>query len=173
MGELSAARHALEGDPIAPGNRQTLSALQDPERRPPVPRKALQASIINHFPQTEINLDNRFLDAEEWPIRHDSGAHQGGVGVRTRLLFIVAHVSRICKGSHAARDSPGGEDWPVDSALQKPQGSIRGTVVGDFIRRVVARTLAQQLGPAVEQHTSPFQFALPTRSGCECVAHIA
>ena len=32
MGELSAARHALEGDPIAPGNRQTLNALQDPER---------------------------------------------------------------------------------------------------------------------------------------------
>ena len=59
------------------------------------------------------------------------------------------------------------------TALQKPQGGIRGIVVGDFVRCVVARTLAQQLGPAVEQHTSPFQFALSTRSGCECVAHIA
>ena len=97
-----------------------------------------------------------------------TAAHQGGVGVRTRLLFIVAHVSRICKGSHAARDSPGSEDWP-DEALQK---RIRGIVVGDFIRGVVARTVAQQLGPAVEQHTSLFQFALST-SGCECVAHIA
>ena len=25
----------------------------------------------------------------------------------------------------------------------------------------------------MEQHTSPFQFALSTKSGCECVAHIA
>ena len=58
------------------------------------------------------------------------------------------------------------------TALQKPQGGIRGIVVGDFIRRVVARTLAQQLGPAVEHHTSPFQYALSTRSGCEYVAHI-
>ena len=59
------------------------------------------------------------------------------------------------------------------TALQKPQGGVRGIVVGDFMRRVVACTLAQQLGPAVEQHTSPFQFALSTKSGCECVAHIA
>ena len=59
------------------------------------------------------------------------------------------------------------------TALQKPQGGVRGIVVGDFMRRVVARTLAQQLGPAVEQHTSPFQFALSTESGRECVAHIA
>ena len=32
--------------------------------------------------------------------------------------------------------------------------------------------LLQQLAPAVERATSPFQFAL-TKSGCECVAHIA
>ena len=40
-------------------------------------------------------------------------------------------------------------------------------------RRLVARTFAQQLNPAIEQATFPFQFALTTKSGCECVAHIA
>ena len=59
------------------------------------------------------------------------------------------------------------------TALQKPQGGVRGIVVGDFMRRVVARTFAQQLRLAVGQHTSPFQFALSTKSGCERVAHIA
>ena len=59
------------------------------------------------------------------------------------------------------------------TALQKSSGGIRGIVVGDFIRRLVARTLAQQLNPAIEQATSPFQFALTTKSGCECIAHIA
>ena len=59
------------------------------------------------------------------------------------------------------------------TALQKSSGGVRGIVVGDFLRRLVARTLAQQLAPAVERATSPFQFALTTKSGCECVAHIA
>ena len=59
------------------------------------------------------------------------------------------------------------------TALQKPSGGVRGIVVGDFVRRLVARTLAQQLAPAVELAISPFQFALTTKLGCECVAHIA
>ena len=36
MGEFSAARHALDGAPIAPGNEQTLNSLRDRERRPTV-----------------------------------------------------------------------------------------------------------------------------------------
>ena len=35
------------------------------------------------------------------------------------------------------------------TALQKPQGGVRGIAVGDFLHRLVARTLAQQLGPVV------------------------
>ena len=40
------SRHAMEGD-IAPGNRQMLNALQDQERRPPVPKEILPACIVN------------------------------------------------------------------------------------------------------------------------------
>ena len=54
-----------------------------------------------------------------------------------------------------------------------PTGGVRGIVVGDFVRRLVARTLAQQLGPAVESATTPFQFALSTKAGSECIAHVA
>ena len=39
------------------------------------------------------------------------------------------------------------------------------------MRRVVARTIAQMIAPAVEEATSPFQYALTTKSGGECVAH--
>ena len=31
--------------------------------------------------------------------------------------------------------------------------------------------MAQQLGPAIERATSPFQHALSTRAGTECIAH--
>ena len=58
------------------------------------------------------------------------------------------------------------------TALQKPDGGVRGIVVGDVFRRLVARTLAQQFSSQVEGATHPFQYALSTRAGTECVAHM-
>ena len=58
------------------------------------------------------------------------------------------------------------------TALQKPDGGIRGIVVGDVLRRLIARTMAQQIADAVEAATAPFQYALKSKGGCECVAHI-
>ena len=58
------------------------------------------------------------------------------------------------------------------TALQKPDGGVRGIVVGDVMRRLLARTLAQQFGPQAEAATHPFQYALSTRAGTECVAHL-
>ena len=57
------------------------------------------------------------------------------------------------------------------TALSKPDGGVRGIVVGDVIRSLVARTMAQQLTPAVERATAPHQYALSTKAGCECIAH--
>ena len=48
MGELSAARMALDGDAIAPGNDATLQALQDPLKRPPAPREPLPRDVQDH-----------------------------------------------------------------------------------------------------------------------------
>ena len=58
------------------------------------------------------------------------------------------------------------------TALRKKGGGVRGIVAGEAIRRLTARTIAKQLGPAVKEATAPFQYALSTRSGCECVAHV-
>ena len=58
------------------------------------------------------------------------------------------------------------------TALQKPRGGVRGIVVGDVVRRLVGRTMAQQLGKVVEAATAPHQHALSTRAGTECVAHV-
>ena len=52
------------------------------------------------------------------------------------------------------------------TALQKPDGGIRGIVVGDVFRRLIARTMAQQIADAVETATAPFQHALKTKGGC-------
>ena len=66
----------------------------------------------------------------------------------------------------------GGDVPPlIIDVIRAGNGGVRGIVVGEVIRRLVARTVAQQLGLAVEAAISPFQFALSTKSGCECVAH--
>ena len=56
-------------------------------------------------------------------------------------------------------------------ALRKPNGRIRGIVVGDFTRRLVARVFAQQKAEALQVACRPFQFALSTRAGAESVVH--
>ena len=58
------------------------------------------------------------------------------------------------------------------TALSKADGGVRGIVAGDVIRRLVARTMSQQLMEAVQSATSPFQHATATRAGCECISHV-
>ena len=58
------------------------------------------------------------------------------------------------------------------TALQKPDGGVRGIATGTSFRRRVAKTLARQFGKAVESTCAPFQFALSTRAGTDCVGHV-
>ena len=44
-------------------------------------------------------------------------------------------------------------------------------VTGTSFRRLVAKTLARQFGQEVERVCAPFQFALSTRAGVDCVGH--
>ena len=45
-------------------------------------------------------------------------------------------------------------------------------MVGDILRRLVARTTAQQVSTEAEAATALLQYAPSTRAGCECVAHV-
>ena len=145
IGELSAARHAWEGDPVAPGNRQTLNALQDPERRSPVLREILPASIVNRVPQTEIDLEqDRFLAN----LRSERRAAGGLSGMTAKHNKVALESERDCTScAKNLQRVTCRQRFSMRigrmAALQKPQGGIRGSVVGDF-------TLALQLGPAVE-----------------------
>ena len=58
------------------------------------------------------------------------------------------------------------------TTLWKKDGGVRGITVGDVLRRLIARTIVKQVCSAVESATSPFQFSLSTKAGCECVAHV-
>jgi len=59
------------------------------------------------------------------------------------------------------------------TALQKPGGAgVRGIATGDTLRRLVARTLAQQFGTAISRACAPYQFTLSTRAGTDAAAHL-
>ena len=45
-------------------------------------------------------------------------------------------------------------------------------MVGDILRRLVARTTAQQVSTEAEAATALFQYVPSTQAGCECVAHV-
>ena len=51
-------------------------------------------------------------------------------------------------------------------------GGVRGIVARDVVRRLISRTIAQQIGKAVESATAPHQCALSTRAGSGCIAHV-
>ena len=55
------------------------------------------------------------------------------------------------------------------TALSKPLGGVRGIATGSTIRRLVARTLAKQFMDEFEAECAPFQYALSTRAGADCV----
>ena len=57
LGELSAARRALEGAVLAPGTLATLAELTNPVRRPPRPRDPLPPEILGLEPEESVRLD--------------------------------------------------------------------------------------------------------------------
>ena len=58
------------------------------------------------------------------------------------------------------------------TALLKRDGGVRGIATGTSFRRLVAKSLARQFSKEVERACAPFQFALSTRAGTDCVGHV-
>ena len=180
MGELSAARRALEAAPVAPGTMATLRMLTDPERRPPVAREELCQEVADAIPDRAFDLDPaEFLVCLRTARR---GAAAGPSGMTADHMFPILENERDSMLLVEVVSSLATGNVPTEiidairlgriTALQKPDGGVRGIVVGDIVRRLVARTIAKQISKQVERATAPFQYALSTKAGCECIAHI-
>ena len=176
MGELSAGRQALEGEALAPGNEHTLHQLQ---RRPAVPRRQMPEDLERFWPGRRFELDEKQFFQNLRSFRR--GAAAGPSGMTAEHLRPLLNAPRILHLLFRASESLAAGQVPqstVDvlklgriTTLQKARGGVRGIVAGDIVRRLVSRTMAQQLGPEVERATAPFQYTMRTRAGCECVAH--
>ena len=92
LGELSAARQALEGASLAPGTHATLRALTDPERRPPMPRRGLSQEIERWEPEHPFSLDGEMLLTCLRKSRR--GAAAGPSGMTADHLFPILENER-------------------------------------------------------------------------------
>ena len=143
-------------------------------------RDPLPDDVLLHQPEVSFTLEQDRLLRNLRVSRRGGAAGPSGMNAdHLRPLLDSVHDSelfwRFCEGF--ARATLPDEIVRVVkmgrvTALQKPSGGVRGIVVGDIVRRLVARTISQQITPTVEVATAPFQFALSTRAGTECVAHV-
>ena len=103
LGELSSARQALEGEPIAPGDNHTLRSLQDLARRPPVARDPLPDDVLSHQPEVPFSLEqDRLLRNLRVSRRGGAAGPSGMTADHLRPLLDSVHDSelfwRFCEG---------------------------------------------------------------------------
>ena len=177
MGELSSARHALEGANLAKGDHRTRALLTDVNRRPNRPRDPLPDELTANEPVARFELDEHMLARKLRTSRQ--GAAGGPSGMTTEHLRPMLDDMRGMRmftevGSRLAKALV--PQVAINlirvgrlTALSKQDGGVRGIVAGDVVRRLVVQTMAQQLSRAVERATAPFQYALSrVRVYCTC-----
>ena len=162
MGELSAARQALEATELAPGTETTRAKLQ--EQRPMTMHRPMAEELRRFQPEIPVHLSYRLFVRNLRRARR--GAAAGPSGMTTEHLRILLDDESDAKLLHSVCNSFAQADVPESSlrafrlgritALQKPIGGVRGIVAGDVVRRLVARTLAHQVGLEIEQACSPY-----------------
>ena len=181
LGELSAARQALTSEPLAPPTEATLQQLTDPSRRPAEPYRPLPQDILDAAPDVPLALDRTALLANLRRARR--GAAPGPSGYTAEILRLVLdeedasqlffEVASLLARAHVPESAVAGLALGRLVALSKPGEGRRGLVVGDFLRRLVARTrtIAQQFAADFEAACNPHQYALSTRAGAEALVH--
>ena len=179
LGELSSGRQAFEAAEVAPGTFQTLQALRDPSRRQRRAREAISRELLDFEPASSLELDEGLFSKNLRSARR--GAAAGPPGMTTDHLRPLLDNVRDLHLLFSVREQWATGMAPQEvveigrmgrlTALRKPNGRIGGIVSGEVVRRLVSRTIAQQVSKAVEAGTAPFQCALSTKAGSKCVAH--
>ena len=165
IGELSSGHQALEGVDVALGTERTLNMLRDPRR-----------GITKFFP--ELPFNKKFLTNLRSSRRGDAGGPSSMTSEHLKPVLdtlqdaqLLFKMGEQLSRAQAPSSIASAIRFGTITAFQKPNGGVRGIFVGDTLRQLVARTIAQQLSVAVEAAIAPFQFALSAQAGTECVAH--
>ena len=182
LGEISHARQELVGTPLAPRTMETYWKLADPTSRPQQPRSLERLQRICQFePECLLDLDyGRFIANVRSAARGKSGGLSGMRNEHLKCLVFSPRLEDSKSLYYVAEFLARAQIPPAIrkgialgrmTALDKGSAKVRGIAAGDTFRRVVAKTLAQQFAQEFDQACSPYQFALSTRAGTDCVGH--
>ena len=160
---------------VAPGTHATLRAMQG--RRPQETLRAIPAEVLNFEPQTPVVLDRSlFLKSSA---RRGSSPGPGGYTYEHFKVLIndTATFELFFELAPAWHRPESPLKFQVHmsarmTALTKDDAGVRGIATGCTLRRLVARTLARQFSKDFEDECAPFQYALSTRAGTDCVGHM-
>ena len=176
-GRCPGARQELTGAALAPKNEATLQELR--ARRPQEQVQPIPQEVLDHVPIAEVNLNAKLFATclREAP----SGSSPGPGGCTNEMLKVCLDNTEALHLLTSAAEDFARSSIPdcifkaftmaTMTALQKPDGGIRGIATSTSFRRLVAKTLAKQFMSDVEKACAPFQFALSTRAGTDCVGH--
>ncbi|OLP76330.1 132 kDa protein [Symbiodinium microadriaticum] len=143
--------------------------------------RAARATALVHI--GELSAAGRALVAEPLAPGTPRGAAAGPSGATNEHLRILLDDEGDTQLLHCAACRLAHADLPPPvlaalrigrmTALQKPNGrGIRALVVGDVLRRLVGRALAQAFAPHFQRACLPHQFGLSTRAGTEALARV-
>ena len=147
FGELSRARQALEGDAVAPDDDSTWKLLTDEVRRPRFFPEPLRTEFVDMTPSVAVDLDLDLFTKNLRSARRGVAGLPSGITTEHLKLFLENVVCAELFGETSTRLARGRVPPEIVSgirlgrmtALQQPDGGVRGIVVGDVFRRLVAR----------------------------------
>ena len=137
--------------PFAPGNQDTFDALKDENRRPPVPRDQIPEDVLRSVPRKTFRAGQRRVSAQSQD--GTSWSSRGPSGMRTEHLRLLLDNEEDSNKFFEVVQSFAQANIPekIFAVLRvgqmtalKPNGGVRGIVVGDVVRRLVAKTMAKQ-----------------------------
>ena len=173
LGELSRARQALLSQPLAPGTQNTLQQLTNPEARPQQPYAPIGPAILQWRPANPVQVPPHLFTTNLRRARRGAPGPSGLTAEIAKVLLddpaATQAFSQVCCRLAQANIPP-----IIATALGMGRlvgGGVRGLVVGDFLRRLVARSLAQHFASQFDHECHPHQFALSTRAGAEALVH--
>ena len=144
-------------------DRATLNPLGDPERRPAQRREPIPQNLRD-FRRRKIHAQRSVCE---------EGVAGGPTGMTFDLLRPILDSPRDTHSLFRLAEIMARAEIPEDilpatkfgrmTAFRKSNGGVRGIVGGDALRRLIARTMGQQISNVVKTTTAPFQCALSTR----------
>ena len=164
-GEISRARHLLTSGTLAPGDEATWEALTDPAKRPAEARTPVPDELLRCQPEEPARITARAIAQTLREARR--GAAPGLCGARAehfKLLLsdadgleLLMHAASVLAQARVPPAVAAALALARMTALQKPDGGVRGIATGDVFRRLVSRALAKTWASTFDDATRPYQ----------------